>query len=74
SGQRDGRAVSATRTPSAEFTITLSATDGVNRGLRCGPAMTILAAAEQAGMVLPSLCETAEKVRLSDGRFVRLQP
>ena len=50
--------LSATGMPSAEFAIVLSATDGVDRTMRCGPAMTILAAAAHAGMVLPSLCQS----------------
>ena len=45
-------------TRAAGFSIVLGTSDGERRTLCCGPAMTVLHAAEEAGMILPSLCQS----------------
>jgi ferredoxin-NADP reductase/ferredoxin len=50
--------MSTARIASADFEIVLSTTDRVDKTIRCGPAMTVLQAAERLGIVLPSLCQS----------------
>jgi ferredoxin-NADP reductase/ferredoxin len=66
--------MSTARTASADFEIVLSTTDAVDRAIRCGPAMTVLQAAERMGIVLPSLCQSGScgscGAAVVDGEYV----
>ena len=66
--------MSPTGTRPAGFSIVLTTSDGDQLTLCAGPAMTILQAAQQAGMILPSLCQSGScgscVARVSDGEFL----
>lgn len=66
--------MSPTGTRPAGFSIVLATSDGERRALCCSPAMTVLQAAEQAGMILPSLCQSGScgscVAEVSDGEFL----
>jgi ferredoxin len=63
-----------TGTRPAGFSIVLATSDGDHLTLCCGPAMTVLQAAEQAGVILPSLCQSGScgscVAEVSDGGFL----
>ena len=66
--------MSPTGTRPAGFSIVLTTSDGDQLTLCAGPAMTVLQAAQQAGMILPSLCQSGScgscVARVSDGEFL----
>jgi len=66
--------MSSTRTRPVGFSIVLATSDGDRLTLCCGPAMTVLQAAEQSGMILPSLCQSGScgscVAEVSDGEFL----
>jgi ferredoxin-NADP reductase/ferredoxin len=66
--------MSPAATRPAGFSIVLVTSDGARRRLCCGSAMTVLEAAEQAGMILPSLCQSGScgscVADVSDGEFL----
>lgn len=66
--------MSTARTASADFEIVLSTTDAVDKTIRCGPAMTVLQAAERHGIVLPSLCQSGScgscAAAVADGEYL----
>ena len=66
--------MSPTGTRPARFSIVLTTSDGDQLTLCAGPAMTILQAAQQTGMILPSLCQSGScgscVARVTDGEFL----